>query len=146
MDTVQITDIRLRDRKIQSIKLVRNFLTTTNGGGTLTLRDAKDLVDNFERGIPFPKMWAILPLNNDFKAQFIYDEDPPLKLFRVNAILDLAGTAEEYEVVILSTTAEQARVVTLDKMVADHGVPARVSGIDEITSFKNNTILACFPV
>ena len=151
MDTVQITGIKLAERKIQSIKLIRSFLTETPGGGTMGLREAKDLVDNFERGIPFPKMWIYQTLNNDFKAQFEYDESPPLRLFRIGLEIeadDQAGpmSPKKGVVIVLSTSEATARVVALDKMVAEHGRKARVAAADEITTFKNNTILASYTV
>ena len=151
MDSVQITDIKIPDRKIQSIKLIRNFPTETPGGGAMGLREAKDHVDNFERGIPFPKMWIYQTLNNDFQAQFEYEEKPPLRLFRIGLEVeadDQAGPLPPRKavVVILSTSEGQARGVALDKMVAQHGRPARVVAADEITSFKNNTIIAHYIV
>lgn len=145
MDSIQITGIKIPERKIQSIKLIRNFLTETPGGGTMGLREAKDLVDNFERGIPFPKMWIYQTLNNDFQAQFEYEEKPPLRLFKVALMLQTSPITAG-EVVVLSTTEALAKAVALDKALANWGNPAAVSAVTEITEFKNNTIIACYSV
>lgn len=144
-NSIQITGINEPLKKIQSIKLIREFLSEFDVGGHVGLKEAKNLVDNFEQGIPFPKLYAMKELSPEFKAKFVFEKKPSLKLFKVG-VAPISSGIHRWEVVILSTDEATAEKVAMDSLTAKHSLVMKIVGIREITQFKNNTILATYTV
>jgi len=128
-----------------AIKLVREHLTAQDGGVTLGLREAKELVDNFGNGIPFPKMWLLQPINSDFRSMFSFDEMDKLKLFKIQ-VSPVNDLAKRYKVIVLSIDEINAKAYACKCGTRECGLVCTVRTVDEITEFAPNTMIACFEI
>ena len=147
MESIKLTGLKDKNRKILAIKLLRNHLTENDQGrGFLGLKEAKDIVDAMYLD-QFPeRLYVFNTLTNEFKSMFRYVERPPLRLYNVLVELDTPLPATLYEVLVLSIGANSARVVALDSLTVEHSASGNVRNVKLVSEFKNNTILASYKV
>ena len=147
MQSIKITGLKYKDKKILAIKLLRNHLTENdNGRGLIGLKEAKDIVDAMYLD-QFPeRLYVFNTLTNEFKSMFRYVERPPLRLYKVLVELDTPLPATLHEVLVLSIGANSARVVALDSLTVKHSASGHVRNVRLVSEFKNNTILASYKV